>query len=627
MESPESRRMRLFITGATGLLGRRLVADRLARGDAIAVLSRDAGRARRRLPASVEVVEGDPSQPGPWQSAIDGRDAVIHLAGAGIADRRWTASYKRLLVTSRIDSSHQLVEAIRQAEIRPRVLVAASAVGFYGHGGEELLQEGSACAKGDFLGDLCLAWERASAPARDLGVRVVHLRIGLVLDPDGGMLGQLRPIFRLGLGGPIGRGRAWMPWVHWADVVGLIDHGLRTGSIDGPMNATSPKPVRNAEFSRALGRALGRPSLLPVPPPALRLALGELARHAMASQRVRPRVALDTGYRFAHEEIGEAMRSLFAAGAGGVDPAEGPQPPSHLEAGGDPEPATIEAARIPIGPPIRLLAVPLEGGLLVGGRMPAGAIAACRAAAESGCRVVLASGLPPRAAREAAAAIGVVETLVACHGALVWDLRREQPLHHEPLDPATASAAVAAARAASPHCFVGVERLDEWFTDRLPEVLAGGGGESAVGGPAGPGPTDIGPLPRWLTQPVTQLDILAPAGDVAAVRRALDPLVSARRLARFERSGGLFQLTHPRAEKAVALQRLARDAGVPREQVMVVGCGRHDAGMVEWAGLSVATADAPESVRRLARVVVPDRAGAGVARAVARFVVSGPAGP
>ena len=617
--------MRLFITGATGLLGRRLVADRLARGDEVGVLSRDAARARKRLPGVLDVVEGEPGHPGPWQQAIDGRDAVIHLAGAGIADRRWTPAYKRLLVSSRIDSSHQLVEAFRQSDVRPRVLVAASAAGCYGDGGEEPLDERAPLEAGDFLADLCRAWEEASAPARSLGVRVVHLRIGLVLDPRGGMLGQLVPIFRLCLGGPIGRGRAWMPWVHWADVIGLIDHALRTGVIDGPMNATSPRPARNAAFSRALGRALGRPSLLPVPPPVLRLALGELGRHAMASQRVIPKVALETGYRFAHEDVDAAMRSLFTPGAGGVDPALGPQPPSHLEAGTHVEP--VPAAEVhprTAGPPIRMLAVPLEGGLLVSGRMPAGAIAACRAAAESGCRVVLASGLPPRAARPAAAAIGVVHTLIACNGALIWDLAGEQPIHHEPLDPATASAAVAAVRAASPECFVGIERLDAWFTDRVPETL-----RTEAEAEAGHGAmhSDVGPLAGWLTQPVTQLDVLVPAEDVPAVRRALDPLVSARRLARFERSGGLFQLTHPKAEKAVALQRLARDAGVPQSQVMAVGCGRHDAGMIEWAGLSVATADAPEPVRRLARVIMPDRAGAGVARAVARFVVSGPVGP
>lgn len=621
--------MRLFITGATGLLGRRLVADRLARGDAIQALSRDGARARRRLPEAVGIVEGDPGHPGSWQGAIDGQDAVIHLAGAGIADRRWTPSYKRLLHTSRIDSSHQVVEAIRQADVRPRVLVAASAVGFYGDGGDAELDERSPVAAGDFLGDLCHAWEQASAPARALGVRVVHLRIGLVLDPGGGMLGQLVPIFRLCLGGPIGRGRAWMPWVHWADVVGLIDHALRTGDLDGPMNATSPKPVRNAVFSRALGRALGRPSLLPVPPPALRLALGELARHATASQRVVPSRALATGYRFAHGEVQDAMDSLFTPGAGAVDPNDGPPPLSHLDPGPEAAGAGVDGAeavsRI-TGPPIRMLAVPLEGGLLDRGRMPAGAIAACRAAAESGCRVVLVSGKPPRSARPAAAAIGVVDTLITCNGALVWDLAREQPLHHEPLDAATAAAAVAAVRAASPACFVGIERLDAWFTDRVPEALQAEAEAESEGGVAAM-PSEIGPLPQWLRQPVTQVDILVPADDVAEVRRVLDPLVSARRLARFERSGGLFQLTHPRAEKAVALQRLARDAGVPREQVMAVGCGRHDAGMIEWAGLSVATADAPESVRRLARVVVPDRAGGGVARAVARFVVSGPIGP
>lgn len=286
--------MRMFVTGATGLVGRRLVEDRVARGDAVVALTRSADSARRRLPDSVEVVEGDPSIPGPWQAAVAGCQAVVHLAGANVGDRRWTPSYKQIIIDSRIDSTHQVVEAIRMAEPgdRPVVLLAASAVGWYPpKSGDRILLEDAAPQPGDFFSDLARAWEGSAVPVRELGVRLVHLRTGLVLDERGGIVDSLRRIFRLFIGGPIDLGRAWMPWIHWRDVVGLIDHGLRTSAVDGPMNLVSPEPVRNAAFSRALGRAIGRPSWLPVPSPALRIVLGEFGRYAAASQRVRPGVA------------------------------------------------------------------------------------------------------------------------------------------------------------------------------------------------------------------------------------------------------------------------------------------------------------------------------------------------
>ncbi len=606
--------MKILITGATGLVGRRLVDDRLRRGDAITALSRSASKARERLPEAVEIVEGDPTAPGEWQRAVDGQDAIVHLAGAGVADKRWTPSYKRLLFTSRVDSAHQLVEAVRTAAEPPTVFVGASAVGWYADAGDAVIDESTERNAGDFFGDLCGAWEGAAAPARELGVRTVHLRIGLVLDPGGGLVGQLAPIFRLFLGGPIGLGRAWMPWVHWADVVGLVDHALRTPGLDTSMNATAPNPVRNAELSRALGAALGRPSLAPVPPPMLRVVLGELGRYANASQRVVPRVARETGYAFHHEDVHEAMRSLFAPDAGAPDPAEGPQPPSSLARGpgrpvvdpdGGPRPRR----------PIRLVAVPLEHGLLDHGRMPAGAVAACRAAAAAGTRVVIATGRPPRGTRAAVEAAGTGATVIACNGALIWDHAVGGPVHHEPLDAGTARAVVAAVREADPECLVGLERLDRWYTDRPP-------GEDG----AGPAPDETGPLERFLDEPLTQVDVLTRADGTAAVRTALDRLLGEGRIARFERPGGLFQVTSPRADKGIALQRIARADGLERAEVMAVGGGLHDAGMVEWAGFSAALGDAPAPVRRLATVVVPDRDDGGLARALARYVVSA-AGP
>jgi hydroxymethylpyrimidine pyrophosphatase-like HAD family hydrolase len=267
------------------------------------------------------------------------------------------------------------------------------------------------------------------------------------------------------------------------------------------------------------------------------------------------------------------------------------------------------------------VAVPLEHGLLEHGRVSGGAVAACRAAAEAGCRVIITTGRPPRGTRSTVEMTGVSPTVVTCNGALIWSHVDGGPVHHEALDASVAAEAIAAVRAVAPDCLVGIDRLDRWFTDRVAEEPAGDeAGASAA-------PDGVGPLEQFLNAPVTQVDVLAAPSDVALVRTALDPLVQTRRIARYERPGGLFQLTSPRAERAVALQRIAKGAGLDRAEVMAVGGGRHDAGMVEWAGFSAVLADAPEPVRRLADVVVPARDDGGLARALARYVVSGPAAP
>jgi uncharacterized protein (TIGR01777 family) len=312
--------MRVLITGGTGLVGRRLVVDRLDRGDVVRVVTRSAARAAEILPpdrANLEIVSGDPRAPGPWQKAVDGCDAVVQLAGAGVADRRWSAARKRVIVRSRIDSTHQLVEAFDAAANRPSVLVGASAVGWYGDTGDRETSEDAEPAVGDFFGDLVVRWEREAARAASDVTRVVHARIGLVLDVRGGLLRSLLRPFRLCVGGPIGRGRQYMPWIHWRDLVGLVDHVLGDAAAQGPFNCTAPNPVTNRDFSRALGRALGRPSVLPVPGFALRLALGEFARYAMMSQRVVPSRALASGYVFTYPEIGSALASLLSGTACG----------------------------------------------------------------------------------------------------------------------------------------------------------------------------------------------------------------------------------------------------------------------------------------------------------------------
>lgn len=610
--------MRLFVTGGTGLVGRRLVADRLARGDEVVVLSRERRRAVDRLGAAdgLHIVEGDPTVPGPWQREIDGSDAIVHLAGAGVADRRWTPSYKRQIAESRIDSGHQLIEAMRAADQPPRVLVTASAIGIYPAAGDAELAEDGPINRGDFLGDVCVAWEAASAPARAMGTRVVALRFGIVLDPEGGLVGKLAPIFRAFLGGPIGFGRAWTSWIHWADAVGLVDHALRTESVDGPMNATSPGSVRNGPFSRALGAALGRPSLFPVPTPMLRVVAGEFGRYAAASQRVVPRVAESSGYEFVHRDVTPAMASLFTAEAGGREPGLGPQPVSALAV-----PPPVESEPEPGAPvagpehPIRLVALAYEGGLHdPAGRVSAGAVAACRVAASS-AGIVVATGRPPRAIDPFVRSLGTGGISITCNGALVWDHEQSAARHHEPLEAEVAAEVATAVRAAGPGTLVAVERLNRWFTDRAPDDAAIA---EAIGEPDG-----VGPLESLFAEPVTQLDLLVPADELDAVRAALDRLVADGRIARFERSGGLLQVTHPRAEKAIALQRIARAAGIEREAVLALGAGLHDSGMVEWAGYGVALAGAPSLVRRIADAVVESRSDGGVARALTRFVMAG----
>ena len=301
--------MRIFLTGATGLIGRRLVADRLARGDSLTVVSRLGARARA-LAGEIDVVEADLTEPGPWQQRVNGCDAVVHLAGAGVADRRWTRAYRALIVDSRIEGTRRIVDAIEGAAARPRILVNASAVGYYGDGGDTILDE-SAPAGDDFLADLSVRWEAEAARAGDGATRVVLLRISVVLDPRGGVLGAMLPIFRLGLGGRLGSGRQYFPWIHWRDVVGLIDVALGDDTLCGPINVVAPEAVTGRVFARTLGRVLRRPAVLPVPVAALRVVMGEMGRYAVASQRVVPQLATGRGYAFAFGRLQPALENLL----------------------------------------------------------------------------------------------------------------------------------------------------------------------------------------------------------------------------------------------------------------------------------------------------------------------------
>jgi uncharacterized protein (TIGR01777 family) len=301
--------MNILITGATGFVGRRLCEMLHQAGHTVRALSRDSVAAKQRVPLLKEVFPWNPLQELPPLQAFEGCDAVINLAGESIAGR-WTAPKKQLIRDSRVLGTKNLVNALAQLSSRPKVLISASAIGYYGDRGEETLTEDAAPGS-DFLAQVCRDWENEALKAESLGMRVVRLRIGLVLGRGGGTLQALLPLFRVGLGGPLGSGRQWWSWIHRDDLCRLIVQILANESISGPVNATAPQPVRQKEFAQVLGRVLRRPAFLPTPAFALKIALGEFADGILASQRVLPRRAQEMGYRFQFEELEGALREIL----------------------------------------------------------------------------------------------------------------------------------------------------------------------------------------------------------------------------------------------------------------------------------------------------------------------------
>jgi uncharacterized protein (TIGR01777 family) len=302
--------MRVFITGGTGLVGGRLVSRLLERSDTPVVLSRNQAAARTRFGPSVEVVEGDPTVADAWQVVVGTCDAVVHLAGENIFANRWNERVKAALRDSRVVGTRNVVQAIDMASRKPRVLVSASAVGYYGPRGDEPLTEESPPGA-DFLAGVCVEWESAARTMQAPDVRLVIVRIGVVISPDGGALAQMLTPFKLGVGGPVGNGRQWMSWVHTDDVIGVILHAVDSADVSGILNATAPEAVSNKQFSKALGRALGRPSFFPVPVFMLRLRFGQVAEVIATGQRVLPRRAQMLGYKFRFPLLDEALADVL----------------------------------------------------------------------------------------------------------------------------------------------------------------------------------------------------------------------------------------------------------------------------------------------------------------------------
>lgn len=307
--------MNILVSGATGFIGSHLCDALVKRGHAVTALSRNPNGALVRVPGLIRAVPWEPVAGRPPSDAFDGIDGVVHLAGETLKGR-WTAEKKRALRESRVAGTRNLVSALEPLTSRPKVLVSASATGYYGNRGEETLTEQSSPGD-DFLAEVCVSWEREALRARDMGVRVVTLRTGLVLGRPGPTLGAMLPLFRLGLGGPMGPGKQWWPWVHEDDLVGMMETALEASAWEGPVNAVAPEPARQRDFAKALGRVLKRPAMMPVPSFALRLVAGEVATELLYSRRALPVRAQALGYQFKHPDIEASLRDLVR-GAGVV---------------------------------------------------------------------------------------------------------------------------------------------------------------------------------------------------------------------------------------------------------------------------------------------------------------------
>ncbi len=299
--------MKILITGATGLIGLRLARRLINEGHSIVALSRTK---ERGTALGLETFAWQPEREAPPVEALEGVDVVVHLAGEHIFSERWNDAQKKRIRDSRIRSTKNLVAGMGAMKVRPKAFICASATGFYGNRGDEILTEESAPSK-DFLSDVCVEWEAAAASAKSLGLRVVHVRIGVVLALEGGALPSMLPIFKLGIGGSLGDGKQWFPWIHIDDVVGIFHHAITSDSVAGVINAVSPNPVTNAEFTSELATSLHRPAFFFVPEFALNLALGEMGGVLMNSYRAVPKVALATGYEFKFSTLHVALKNLL----------------------------------------------------------------------------------------------------------------------------------------------------------------------------------------------------------------------------------------------------------------------------------------------------------------------------
>jgi uncharacterized protein (TIGR01777 family) len=299
--------MKVTVSGATGRVGRHVVAALQARGDDVVALSRDADKASEQL--GVQAYAWDLKNEGVPKPALEGRDAVIHLAGEDVG-QRWSKDTKAEILDSREKGTRNLVHSIFDTKPRPKTLICASAAGYYGPRGDEPVDEAEPPGS-DWLAEVCARWERQAETAM-LGTRLVIMRTGIVLDAEGGALAKMLPPFKAGLGGPIGSGKQYMPWIHLDDLVGMYLAALDHPTFHGPINASAPEPVTNKQFAKALGRAINRPAVAPVPGFTIKVMYGEMAQIVLNGVRLVPGRAAELGYDFQHPDLDEALRDTLA---------------------------------------------------------------------------------------------------------------------------------------------------------------------------------------------------------------------------------------------------------------------------------------------------------------------------
>ena len=301
---------KIIITGATGSIGRRLVQELVIRGDEVTIFSRNPKRTKRKIVNQVRFIKWDYSKPEEWKEYLNDVDVVVHLAGANLSAKRWNDKYKKIAYDSRVISARNLVEAIKSVEQKPKTFICANAVGIYGNRYDEILDEQSLPGN-DFLAKLCTDWENEARKVEQQGVRSVSVRTGLVLAENEGLMKQLVPSFKLFLGGWLGSGRQWFPWIHIDDIVRIYLHTIDNENITGAVNAASPGIVNNKKFSKTLGQVLHKPVLFPVPKIALRIVSGELGNYVIDSQRVSAEKIINSGYNFKFENIKVALRDIL----------------------------------------------------------------------------------------------------------------------------------------------------------------------------------------------------------------------------------------------------------------------------------------------------------------------------
>ena len=301
---------KIVITGATGSIGRILMQKLIARKDEVIIFTRNIEKAKSEIPDAVRYVKWDYQKPDEWKDQLNRVDVVVHLAGVNLSSKRWNEEFKKLAYDSRVLSTRNLVQAISFVEKKPKTFICASAVGYFGNRYDEILNEESLPGN-DYMANLCKDWEAEAAKVEQFGVRRISVRTGLVLSKDEGVLKQLYLPFKLFVGGPLGNGRQWFPWIQIDDIVGIYLQAIDNADLTGAVNAASPGIVRVNEFARTFGKVLHRPSLFKIPKFAMKIVAGEVADYAVMSQRISVNKVLNAGYKFKFEKLDEALSNLF----------------------------------------------------------------------------------------------------------------------------------------------------------------------------------------------------------------------------------------------------------------------------------------------------------------------------